>query len=157
MPVVTEFSPDIYGVLDANGILRGTPDYRKTRAGVHVTQGTITNAAGDESGSKYRIAKLPSSVILLPESVIDLQSWGFVIAKIGLDADTDALLSVADTTALSDVSSPIAHGDSRWGKELWEQLGLAEDPAGDLEISIHTEANAAGAGTATFALYWAGN
>lgn len=155
MAIVTNYAEEIYGVPDANvPQLRGEPDYAQKRGNRYIAGGSVANLAGDNNGSKYRLCRLPSNCILHPDTVIDLQSWGFTVANLGTDLDPDALLAVADTSALSDVSNPITLFGATWNKPLWEQLGMSSDPGGEIEISIHTAADAGGAGSADFEFHY---
>ena len=154
MAVITQYAAEVFGA--TVGGIRGAPDYTSSHGTYRVTSGKVTCAASDSSGSTYWLARLPSTVILRPESKIDLQAWGFTIAKIGIVTDTDALLSVADTTGLSDVSTFLAFDDAKWNKPLWEQLGLASDPGSTFDIGLFTEAAASGSGDAPFEFHWQG-
>ena len=151
MAIRTVLTEQTYGALDVQtNVRRAAPAI--TRSGnVYVASGTAVCLASDSNGSIYRLAQIPSWAILRETSQIDLQSWGFTIARVGIESDTDALLSVANTAGLSAVSTFFAFGAATWNKQLWEQLGLSEDPRQMIDISIFTEADAGGAGTAPFA------
>lgn len=157
MAVVDIQSEEVFGILDPATQVRGEADYTFARGTKYVATGRVANLATDNNGSKYRLVRLPSSAVLHPDTVIDLQSWGYAVATIGTDDDPDALLASVTIAGLSDVTSPIAHGDAKWGKPLWQQLGMAEDPRSEITLSIHTAADAAGAGSATFEIHWLGN
>lgn len=152
-------SEEVFGPIDSITGRHGAPDYRQARGVKFVAEGSITHAADASSGSTYTLIELPSTAILDPDCTIDLQSWGFTIAKIGIDSDTDALLSVADTGALGDVSvfTNLTLFGSKWNQPLWEQLGLSEDPGGKIALKIFTEAGAGGAGSAKFRIAWKDN
>lgn len=157
MAIVENFSDEVFGVLDPTSGIRGEADYTFARGTRYVATGRIANAATDNSGSMYRLVELPSNAILHPDTKIDLQGWGFAAATVGTDTDTDALLSSVTVSGLSAPSAPIAHGDAKWGKPLWQQLGMTEDPRTQIALSIHTVADAASAGAATFEIHWLGN
>lgn len=159
MPIVHLKSPEIFGAVDAITGRQHGPDYHQARGVKMYTEGSIANAADDSDTSTYTLVELPSNAILDPESTIDLQSWGFGVANIGIDSDHDALLAVADTTVLADVSTFTDLGlfGTKWNKPLWEQVGLSEDPGGTIPIRIFTAAGAAGAGSATFRIVWKTN
>lgn len=159
MPIVKLKSEEVFGPVDSITGRHGAPDYRQARGVKFSAEGKVANAATDLSGSTYTLAEIPSTAILDPDCTIDLQNWGFTIAKIGIDSDTDALLSVADTGVLADVSKFTDLGlfGTKWNKPLWEQLGLAADPGGKIALKIFTEANAGGAGSAPFRIVWKDN
>jgi len=46
--------------------------------------------------------------------------------------------------------NPIAQGDANHGLRLWEVLGLAASPGGNIALYAHAEANATGAGSMPF-------
>lgn len=159
MAVVTVKSPAVFGaLLSATTGQRAAPDYTTARGVVHRTAGRVDNASADSNGSKYVLATLPSACVLLVEdSIVDLQNWGYAAATIGDPSDTDSLLASVTISGESDVRALGAHADSNWNKPLWEALGMSEDPGGLIELAIHTAAGATGDGYATFDLRWAGN
>lgn len=132
----------------------------RSRAKLRGAIGTVACAATDSNGSVYRLWRMPSRAILHPVTVLDLQDWGYAACTVGLaraDGATltaNGLLSVADVSALSAVSSPIAAFGAKWGKPIWEAAGLSADPGGLVDVVITTAANATGAGTADFDAVW---
>ena len=113
----------------------------------HAT-GTVANAATDSTGSMYHLADIPSHAILHEDTFFDVQGWGFAQVVIGTRTDTDALLDVAKSAA--NMQNPIAQGDANHGKRLWEVLGLAANPGGNIGIWAHAEGNATAAGSMPF-------
>lgn len=124
------------------------PDPMLTRARLYIATGTVTNDAADSSASKYHLADLPSDCILDPLTQFDVENWGFAQVVIGTETDTDALLDVARAAATG--QSPIVFGDANHGLELWQVLGLAADPGGNIALWAHAEAGATGAGAMPF-------
>lgn len=121
------------------------------RAGVRrAVISSVANAGTDSNGSMYKLASLPSHVILAPGTLFDVEAWGFAQVVIGTKDDTDALLDVARSAATT--QSPIAWGDANHGLELWQVLGLASDPGGDIDLYAHAEADATGAGSMPFVI-----
>lgn len=120
-------------------------DPAKLRGRPIVITFTVENAAGDSSGSTYLLAKLPSEAILDSRTAFQVQNWGFAQVNIGTDSDIDAVGTVAKTAG--NVYSPVAFGDAKHGLPLWEILGMAKDPGGDIYLYAHASANATGAGS----------
>lgn len=106
---------------------------------------TQTNAADDSSGSTFLLAKLPSEAILDSRTAFQVENWGFATVNIGTADDIDALGTVLKSAG--NVYSPIAFGDARHGLPLWEALGLAANPGGEIALYAHASANATGAGS----------
>jgi len=128
------------------------PDPQQARGRIVVAVGTVANLASDSDTSMYHLADIPSIAILLPDTFFDVTNDGFAQIVIGTKSDTDAL--VDQTKATENVVSPIAQGDANHGAQLWEALGLAEDPGGNISLWKHAEADAAGAGSTKFAIWY---
>lgn len=125
-----------------------TPDSKQTHGRLYTATGKVTNAADDLSGSTFKLAELPADCILDDRTAFDVENWGFADVRIGTKDDVDALVSA--TTISATTQSPIAFGDANHGKELWEVLGLAANPGGNIAIYAHAIANATGAGEILF-------
>ncbi|MFT6772313.1 MAG: hypothetical protein ACJA1L_000017 [Paracoccaceae bacterium] len=117
--------------------------------------GSVACAATDSANSMYRLAQLPSVAIMHPETLFDVEAWGFAQVVIGSKEQTDAILDVAKSAATT--QSPFAWGDANHGLELWQVLGLAADPGGFIDIYAHAEAGATGAGSMPFCIAWVDN
>jgi hypothetical protein len=117
--------------------------------------GTVECLATDEAGSEYKLMDVPSSAIMLPESAIKTTAWGFAQAVIGVDGDTDALLDVTKATGGASGNNPVDLFDAKWGKPIWQQLGMAEDPGNPITLKVFTEADATVAGQIDFDLQFA--
>ena len=113
---------------------------------------TVANAATDSAGSHYKLARVPSHALMDEATAFQVQNWGFATVQIGTSADPVALLNVAKSAA--NVQSPFAFGDARHGKRLWEILGLAADPGGEITIVATGPANADAAGTMKGLIAW---
>lgn len=144
MPIVT-LQSTLYRVRDIDAAV---PDPVVVAGVPRVTTGSVANAADDSSGSMYKLASLPSQSIMDPASFLQVDGWGFASVRVGTIDDNDALVSVAKSAGAT--VSPIAAGDAKWDKRLWEVLGLSEDPGGWIDIYAHAVANATGAGTLRF-------
>lgn len=117
--------------------------------GVHrAALGSVACGATDSTGSTYKLCAIPSHAILTPDTYFDVTDWGFAQVVVGSLTATDQL--VDQTQATEDIVTPIAQGGADFGKRLWELLGLSEDPGGMIDLYLHAEAGAAGAGSANF-------
>jgi len=74
-----------------------------------------------------------------------VSGWGFAAVRIGTKTDVDALVAVVTSAAA--VVNPVAIGDAKHGVPLWQVLGLAADPGGNIGLWAHAIANATGAGS----------
>ncbi|MEM9782734.1 MAG: hypothetical protein AAF899_09680 [Pseudomonadota bacterium] len=151
MPIRHETSDLFRDQLSAGAV----PDAVQTKGVRRAAVGTVTNLADDETGSTFRLCSIPSHAILHPDTVIDVQAWGFAQVVIGSAAIPDQL--VDQTRATENLVTPFAWGDANHGKRLWELLGMATDPGTLIDIYAHAEANATGAGTMPFAFEWIDN
>jgi hypothetical protein len=117
--------------------------------------GEIANAADDSNLSMYKICTIPSWAYFHPETIFDVENWGFAAVRIGTKTDVDALLSVATTAATT--QSPITARAAASGDRVWETLGLSEDPAEMIDLYAHAIAGATGAGVMKFCVAWVDN
>lgn len=115
-----------------------------------VITGSVANDATDSSGSKYLLAELPSDSILFELTGFAVSNWGFAQVNIGTRTDGAALVTVAKSAGAN--VRPIAFGDARHGKRLWEALGLASDPGGVIGLYASATAAASAAGALLFQL-----
>jgi hypothetical protein len=106
-----------------------------------VATGSIANLATDSLLSKYLLAELPSDAILDTRTFFKVDTWGYTDIRIGTFTDVAALVSQLRTAAA--IVSPLTQGDARHGQPLWQALGLAADPGGNIGIYAH------GSGTIT--------
>ena len=132
--------------------LEASPDPLKTKGRLMVATGTVTNEASDSSASMYRLIELPSDCYLHEGTFFDVAGDGFAQIVIGTRDDTDAL--VDQTKATENIITPIAIGDAFHGKQLWEILGMSEDPAGFIALFKHAEAAATVAGSMDFRIIY---
>jgi len=128
------------------------PDPVQARGRLVIATGTVANAAADSNLSKYHLVDLPSNCILHFDTFFDVAADGFAQIVIGTETDTDALVDVAKSAGA--LHSPIAKGDANHGKRLWEVLGLAKDPGGNIGLWKHAEADAAAAGNMPFQIHY---
>jgi len=149
MPVEKKRSNLIHDFTDAASV---SPDPQMKRGRLIIATGILLNAATDSSGSKYRLMDLPSDCLLHPDTFFDVENDGFAQIVIGTETDTDALVDVAKSGG--NIISPIAKGDANHGKYLWEVLGLASDPGGEITLWKHAEANAVAGGSMPFQIHY---
>lgn len=124
----------------------------QARGRLVIATGTVANAAADSNLSKYHLVDLPSNCILHFDTFFDVAADGFAQIVIGTETDTDALVDVAKSAGA--LHNPIAKGDANHGKRLWEVLGLAKDPGGNIGLWKHAEADAAAAGSMPFQIHY---
>lgn len=153
MPIVTRFSGTYPAVAGPNSD-HSHIDSKFRDARIRAAVGSISNAADDSNGSSFNLVRLPSNVIMRPESWVDLRGFGFAAASVGIASARTGLLASTTIAGLSAVTPLFAASTAKWGKELWEQLGLAADPGGYLDIAVWVAANATAAGSMKFDLLW---
>jgi len=142
MAIENKNSDLVHNYLDDASI---APDPVRARGRIIKVTGSVANAAADSAGSTYHLADLPSGCILDPATFFKVDNWGFAQIVIGTKTDTTALVN--QTKATEAMVTPIAAGDANHGKRLWEVLGMAEDPGGNIGIYGHAAAAATAAGT----------
>ena len=123
----------------------GEIDPARARGAVIAAAFTATNAADDSSGSTFHLANLPSCAILDARTGFQVQNWGFATVSIGTLTDVDALVQVLKSAG--NVVAPVVQFDAKHGLPLWQALGLAADPGGNIAIYAHAIAAATGAGS----------
>jgi hypothetical protein len=139
MPVVEKTSD----IINNMRLQEAPPDPSRARGRPVVATFTVANAADDFLGSRFLLVRLPSFVILDSRTAFKADTWGFATTQIGTRANPTALLNAARAA----LHQPIAFGDARHGQPLWQALGLAADPGGEIELFAYAVANATGAGT----------
>lgn len=151
MPITTNKS-DLFRDEIAGGRI---VDNKRVRGRTYTAVGAVTNASDDLNGSTFLLARIPSHAILKTGTRFIVTNWGFAAVRIGTKDDVDALVS--QTQATENVIDPITDGDANHAKELWEVLGLASDPGGDIAIYAHAIADATGAGSMQFQIDYLDN
>lgn len=104
---------------------------------------TVANAADDDAGSNFLLARLPSCAILDANTTIRADAWGYATTQIGTLAAPTVLVNAARNAA----HAPVARNGTLHGLPLWQALGMAADPGGKIDIYANAAANATGAGT----------
>ncbi|WP_112312493.1 hypothetical protein [Pseudogemmobacter bohemicus] len=150
---VVKLKSTIFGVTGVNGYQ--APDSSALQGVFHRVAGRVTNGATDNTGSTYLIAQIPWAAILLHDSRIRTDAWGFAQAVVGTPEDPDGLYDAAKGASatgvvLFDVFT------AKWNQPLWKQLGLAKMPNKPFaELMFVARADATGAGTADFDIRYA--
>jgi hypothetical protein len=139
--------------------VKGSPttslDPQFTKGRPVIVNGTITNLSTDNTLSKYKMVDIPSHAILLPQSYFDVTNWGFATINIGTLANAVALVNVLKSAGNIHVPAAIAAGGASATKMLWDALGLAADPGGNITLYANGPANATGAGSMKFQIWYA--
>lgn len=150
---IVKLKSTVFGV---TGVAGYTPPDSAARNGlIHRIAGRVTNAATDNTGSTYTLCEVPWSAILLHDSTLRTDAWGFAQAVVGTPEDPDGLYDAAKGSSATGVAVFAAYG-AKWNLPLWQQAGLAAMPkTGLARIQFVAEADAAGAGTADFDLRFA--
>ena len=150
---VVKLKSTIFGVTGVNGYQ--APDSSALQGVFHRVAGRVTNGATDNAGSTYLIAQIPWNAILLHDSTIRTDAWGFAQAVVGTPEDTDGLYDAAKGAVATGVALFAAYS-ARWNQPLWKQLGLASMPNKPFaDLLFFAKADAAAAGTADFDIRYA--
>lgn len=148
MPVVTVKS-SLYRAEQQGGPI---PDALVVKGVRRRATGFVANAVDHSAGSVYRLIRLRSDVILTEQTFFHNAGWGFATTQVGVVGTPAALFT--KTTSASTTESPITGIEAVSGQRLWEQLGLAADPKGEIELVAIAAANATGAGVLRFGIDW---
>lgn len=117
---------------------------------LHRVTGSVANLISDNTGSKYLLCEIPWSAIIHPTTAFRTDGWGFAQAVIGTDEATTGLLNAAKGVSAAG-QNPITIFDAKWGKPLWQQLGLPAMPtSGPAKLYARGIADATVAGTLSF-------
>lgn len=150
---IVKLKSTIFGAL-VNGAYV-PPDGAQRDGHFHRLAGRVTNGATDNTGSTYLIAEIPWAAILLHDSTIRTDAWGFAQAVVGTPEDPDGLYDAAKGASATGVSLFAAYA-AKWNQPLWKQIGLSAMPTTPVaQLMFVAEADAAGAGTADFDIRYA--
>ncbi len=137
-----------------NGAYRA-PNGASKNGRINRVVGTVVSAIDAQAGSTFKLATIPASAIMLPESRIKTTAWGFAQAVVGTTGATDTLLDVLKATGGAAGNAPVVMFDAKWNRPLWQQLGLAKDPGKPIDLIVIAEADATVAGQLDFDLQFA--
>lgn len=146
---VVNVKSDLYRAEQTGGPV---PDALKVKGVRRRATGIVANAASDSAGSVYRLIRLRSDVILAEQTFFHNAGWGFATTQVGVVGTPAGLFT--KTTSASTTESPVTGIKAVSGQRLWEQLGLAADPKGEIELVAIAAANATGAGVLRFGIDW---
>jgi hypothetical protein len=154
MAIRTDVKADTFGVTGAAYV----PPFASARDGrIHRTAGRVSALAADNTGSRFLIAQIPTSAIILPQSFIRTDLWAFAQAVIGTIAVPTGLLNVARATGGATGNALVTIFGAKWAQPAWQQAGLAAAPVGVpfLDIFAHAIADATVLGTIDFDIWYA--
>lgn len=132
-------------------LFAGDVDPARARGRPIVIQSSVVNASTDNTGSTYLLCRLPSAAILTSATTFKADGWGFAVTSIGTLTDVDALFTANKNAAHAPITRNAA---ASHGKPLWQLLGLASDPGGEIALYAHAVADAAGAGSMSFEIHY---
>jgi hypothetical protein len=154
MAIRTDVKADTFGSVASGAYAAPFASARDGR--IHRTAGRITGLAADNTGSRYLIAQIPTSAIILPQSFIRTDLWAFAQAVIGTLAVPTGLLNVAKATGGATGNALVTIFGAKWAQPAWQQAGLAAAPATPfLDIFAHAIADATVLGTIDFDIWYA--
>lgn len=115
---------------------------------------TIAVANGDSSGTKHYLGRVSSSAVPLyaPSTLLHTGITGVTSYKIGLErggstVDDDIFSGTLNVTSAGSKNPFAALDSTTLGKQVWELLGLSNDPGLEYDIVAVTGADAGAAGT----------
>ena len=154
MAIRTDVKADTFGNVAAGAYAAPFASARDGR--IHRTAGRVSALSTDNNGSRFLIAQIPTSAIILPQSFIRTDNWAFAQAVIGTIAVPTGLLNVARATGGATGNALSTIFGAKWAQPAWQQAGLAAAPAVPLlDIFAHAIADATGAGTIDFDIWYA--
>jgi hypothetical protein len=126
---------------------------------------TIPVNNGDSVGSQYNIGNVPTSAVLDPASLayasgiagLTNVSVGFGASPLPANRDTwvaqpAALVNAQDWHTAASFSLVQAVSEANYGKQVWQLLGLTEDPGGNVPVFATVGNATTAAGTLQFIL-----
>lgn len=134
-----------------SNLFAGDVDPARARGRPITVQASVFNGATDSAGSTYLLCRLPSAAILTASTTFKADGWGFAVTSVGTLTDVDALFQANKNAAHAPITRNAA---ASHGKPLWELLGLASDPGGEIALYAHGIADAAAAGSMNFEIHY---
>lgn len=123
----------------------------------------IAAVNGDSIASIYKLGRLPSSALILPQSALYCGAIaGLTSVSVGLDNTLGTVLANALVTAVNMAAGgtfplvsnvPIANYDQR----VWQLLGLASDPGALIDVNLSLGAALTASGPLTGHIFWTNN
>lgn len=127
---------------------------------VCISTGPIAIANGDSTNSKIYLGRLPTSAIVLPQSILyhgavtGVTDFDIGLEKDGVLVDIDVLADGLTLASAGNKQVTAALATGQIGRRLWEVAGLSNDPGGEYDIIGTLKADAsAGASIEAFIYY----
>jgi hypothetical protein len=142
MAVVTRYTNGYPAPTPAAGTGYGVVSAHESRAIVKAAFFSIAVTSGDSINSVYRLARLPSNAIILPQSNVYVTAAG-IAGLTSVSIGFDNLLGTVAAAALASAVDMHAGGAfpltpavtiAHYNQRVWEQLGLASDPGAQIDL-----------------------
>lgn len=153
MAVVTRYTNGYPQVTPAAGFGYQNNNWMENRANVRALTFNIAATNGDSATSVYKLGRVPSGSILLPESTLYCPAIaGATSISVGLDnlagtVSAACLMSAVNISAGGSFSMLSAVAVANYNTKAWQILGLSADPNQllDVELLINNALTASGA------------
>ncbi|MES2667455.1 MAG: hypothetical protein V4712_15255 [Pseudomonadota bacterium] len=155
MAIRTDVKSDIYG---SSAVGAYAAPFASARDGkLHRVSGRVSCLITDNTGSRFLLCQIPTSAIILSNSFIRTDNWGFAQAVVGTIGLTTGLLNVAKATGAAVGNQLVTMFGAKQNQPAWQQAGLAAAPvmAPFLDIFAFGIADATVAGTMDFDITYA--
>ncbi len=142
MAVVTRYTPGYPQVTPAAGFGYQNNKWLESKANVKSITFNIAATNGDSIASVYRLGRVPSGSILLPESLLYAAA---IAGATSVSAGLDNLAGTAVANALMNAVNISAGGSfamlsnvaiANYNTKAWQLLGLAADPNSMLDVTL---------------------
>lgn len=123
----------------------------------------IAATNGDSIASIYRLGRLPSSALILPQSALYCPAIaGLTSVSVGLDNTLGTVLANALVNAVNMAAGgtfPLVSNVSlaNYDQRVWQLLGLASDPGALIDVYLTLNAALTASGALTGHLLWTNN
>ena len=152
MAVVTRYTNGYPQQTPAAGFGFQNNAWMEARANVRALAFNIAAANGDSTNSVYKLGKVPSSSIILPESTLYCPAiTGATSVSVGLDnlggtAVANCLMNAVDIHAGGSFAMLSAVAIANYNQRAWQILGLSADPNQRLDVYATLGANLSASG-----------
>ena len=127
----------------------------KSHGRVRINIDSIEATAAMAATDRIFLAKLPSDAVLLPESTLYFDDLGTApTLDFGDDVDPNGLATLIDASAAGNVSLLEEVDVANYGQRLWELLGHASDPGGQIDLFLTIVGDIDAAGTITSIIFY---
>jgi hypothetical protein len=153
MAVVTRYTAGYPQVTPAAGFGFQNNQWLQSRATVRAFAFNIAATNGDSINSVYKLGRVPSGAILLPESLLYCPAIaGLTSVSVGLDnlagtAQAGCLMSAVNISAGGSFAIMAAVAVANYNQKAYQLLGLSADPNSNLDVyaTLNAAATASGA------------